>query len=49
VIASPPPLSADTHRTLGGWWVIPHILPVWVPDRALTLTVREWLNLPEEP
>jgi hypothetical protein len=42
-------LSADTHRTNGGWWVIPHILPVWVPDRALTMSVAEWLDLREEP
>jgi len=50
VIAPPPPvLPSDVHRTRDGWWVIPRILPMWVPDTALTMSVAEWLNLREEP
>lgn len=48
VIASPPRLLADRTPTEDGWLVIPHILPIHVPQEALVLTVAEWLNLPPE-
>lgn len=43
---SPPSLGdvADVMpRVTGGYYVVPHVLPIDVPEAALTMTVAEWL------
>ncbi|MER7500463.1 hypothetical protein AB0L05_27775 [Nonomuraea pusilla] len=43
-----PPIDAlpcDLHRVADGVLVVPHLLPLHVPDGALTLTVAEWLGV----
>ncbi|MEV4287374.1 hypothetical protein AB0K40_17860 [Nonomuraea bangladeshensis] len=36
----------DVLPVADGVLVIPHVLPLHIPDTALGLTVREWLGLP---
>lgn len=38
-------LSRDAHRVAGGHLVIPRVLPMYVPDAVLGVTVAEWLGL----
>lgn len=38
-------LPCDVLPVTGGVLVIPHVLPVHVPDAVHELTVREWLDL----
>jgi hypothetical protein len=38
-------LACAVHSVAGGVLVVPAILPIWVPDTALALTVEEWLGI----
>ncbi|MGP3914325.1 hypothetical protein [Nonomuraea sp. 10N515B] len=40
-----PTLPCDVHQVADGVLVIPHVLPVHVPEIALGLTVGEWLGV----
>lgn len=47
MIASPPRLSDVANvmpRADGGYWVVPHVLPIDVPREALRMTVAEWIG-----
>lgn len=39
------PLPCALHPINGGTLVVPAVLPFFVPDAALTLTVEEWLGI----
>ncbi|MET8866515.1 hypothetical protein ABZW11_26555 [Nonomuraea sp. NPDC004580] len=39
-------LPCIVHPVADGVLVIPHVLPIHIPDTALTLTVAEWLGHP---
>ncbi|GAA3172631.1 hypothetical protein [Nonomuraea roseoviolacea] len=38
-------LACDVHPVADGVLVIPHLLPIIVPDTALPMTVAEWLGV----
>jgi hypothetical protein len=42
---APETLACAVHSVAGGVLVVPTILPFYVPDTALTLTVEEWLGI----
>lgn len=38
-------LACDVYEVADGVLVIPHVLPIHVPNDVLPLTVAEWLDL----
>lgn len=42
-----PPLPSHRFPRVGGVDVVPHVLPIYVPEEAYDMTVAEWLDLKE--
>jgi hypothetical protein len=42
---APETLACAVHSVAGGVLVVPAVLPFYVPDEALSLTVEEWLGI----
>ncbi|MGA4989902.1 hypothetical protein [Nonomuraea bangladeshensis] len=45
--ATVPPAPVHVYPREGGADVVPHVLPLWVPEEAYGLTVGEWLGIDE--
>lgn len=49
IVITSPPISADRMPCIDGYLVIPHILPIHIPEAAHTMTVAEFFGLDETP
>lgn len=38
-------LPCGVHPVAGGVLIVPHVLPIFVPNDALRLSVAEWLKI----